>query len=571
MRPITLPQSLEPIPPKPLSRRQVRRLLVPVATTTFVLLALGLVLLAKHWPFSRAKVLHDLEEASLSSVQVGSFRETYFPRPGCILERVTFQHNPKPGSPPLITVQSLRIESTFTGLFTRHVMRIRADGLQILVPPRGSGEHFQNYKRSQFVIDELIADGATLQVASRDPQKQPLRFSFHNFELSNIGNTGPASFKAKFSNPEPPGEVTTGGKFGPWNPDDVGKVAVSGDYSFHDAALGTFRGIAGILASSGKFSGTLNRIEVQGQTHTPNFKVASSLHEVQLETQFHAVVNGEDGNTALPQVSATFWKTTVLAQAMVEGTHGQPGKNASVELSSTDGRIQDLLLLFARSPHSPMSGVVSFRAKVSIPHGKRPFLQKVELQGDFGIDSGSFSKPATQEGVNRLSQGASGGEKPKTAEKDNSTKEEDNKKEEEKKHESKDDNSVDAAATVLSNLKGHVLLKGGTARFSNLSFSVPGAVAQMQGTYNLITEKVDLHGTLKTDSAPSNTTQGVKSVLMKVLDPFFKKKAVGYAMPVKITGTFDHPSFGLDLGGKNDKSARAQKAHATRLLNGGKR
>src|SRR6185503_2175443 len=83
---------------------------------------------------------------------------------------------------------------------------------------------------------------------------------------------------------------------------------------------------------------------------------------------------------------------------------------------------------------------------------------------------------------------------------------------------------------------------------SSLSFSVPGA-----GTYNLITEKIDLHGTLKTDSAPSNTARGVKSLLMKALNPFFKKKRAGYAMPVKITGTYEHPIFGLDLGRKDDQ------------------
>ena len=53
---------------------------------------------------------------------------------------------------------------------------------------------------------------------------------------------------------------------------------------------------------------------------------------------------------------------------------------------------------------------------------------------------------------------------------------------------------------VLSDLKGHVLLSNGIATFSNLSFGVPGALAQMRGTYNLISEKIDLHGTLKTEA-----------------------------------------------------------------------
>jgi AsmA-like C-terminal region len=492
----------------------------------------GAIFLAARWPFSRAAVLQDLAEASLSRVDVGSFHGTYFPRPGCVLEGVIFQHNPKAGSPPLITIQKLRIEGSFVGLFTKHVRSIRAESLRILIPPRGSGEHFQTLRRSQFVIDDLIADGAILEVASRNPYKQPLQFSFHNFVIRNVGNKGPASFQAKLSNPEPPGEITTTGRFGPWNPDDVSKVAVSGEYLFQHADLGVFGGIDGLLSSGGKFSGTLGRVEVQGVTDVPGFKVKSSSHPVQLRTQFHAVVNGENGDTFLRQVSATFWNTKVWSDGSVAGRSGQPGKTTSVELTATNGRIQDLLLLFARSERSPMSGTVSFHARVSIPPGKRPFMEKVELQGDFGIDAGSFSKSETQAGVNHLSEGALSDENPDKAKKNNYN---------------------DDPTTVLSDLKGHVLLKDGTARFSNLAFSVPGALAQMQGTYNLITEKIDLHGTLRTDSAPSNTTHGMKGLMLKVLQPFFKKKRADYQMPVKITGTYEHPSFGLDLNDRDQK------------------
>src|SRR6266566_6159122 len=80
----------------------------------------------------------------------------------------------------------------------------------------------------------------------------------------------------------------------------------------------------------------------------------------------------------------------------------------------------------------------------------------------------------------------------------------------------------------------------------------------------------DLYGTLRTDSAPSNTKQGMKGLLLKVLDPFFKKKRAGYIMPIKITGTYEHPSFGLDLGGRDDKAARKESARASQLLKGAK-
>jgi hypothetical protein len=527
----------------PTSFNKTRKLIVRVALAAVVIFLGAVVVLAVRWPFSQQAVLKELETASQSRVDVGAFHGTYFPRPGCILEHVTFQHNPKAGTPPLITVETLRIEGSFSGLFTKRVKRIHVEGMRILIPPRGSDEHFQTPKRSPFVIDDLIADGTILEVASREADQQPLKFSFHNFVLSNVGGNGPASFQAKLSNPEPPGEIITAGKFGPWSAEDVGKTAVSGEYLFQQADLGVFRGIAGLLSSSGKFSGEIDRIEVQGLTDTPRFTVTSSSHQVQLRTQFNAVVNGKNGDTFLQKAAATFWRTTVWSEGSVAGASGQPGKTASFELKAKDGRIQDILLLFAGSERAPMSGIVGFHAKVSIPPGKRPFLAKVELQGDFGIDAGSFTKSNTQEGVNRLSEGALG---------------------EEDQH--KTEKAQDDPDTVLSDLKGHVLLENGTARFSNLSFSVPGALAQMQGTFNLITETIDLRGTLKTDSEPAGTTRGTKAFLLKILDPFFKKKPAGYVMPVKITGTYKHPSFGLDLGDRNENKLRKQHARASRFL-----
>jgi hypothetical protein len=521
----------------PISSRKSRKFILTAPFWTAGVLLAGVVFLVARWPFRREAVVKDLQDASLSKVDVSAFHGTYFPRPGCVLEHVTFQHNPKPGTPPLITIERVRIEGSFLGLFSKHVRRIRAEGMHILIPPRGTDERFQTPKRSTFVIDDLVADGAMLEVASREPDKQPLKFSFHDFVLSNVGSNGPASFKARLSNPKPPGEITTAGKFGPWSADDVGKTAVSGEYEFQNADLDVFRGIAGLLSSSGKFSGVLDRIEVQGLTDTPRFTVTSSSHQVQLRTQFHAVVNGENGDTFLQKVAATFWKTTVWSQGSVAGRVGQPGKTASVELAATKGRIQDILLLFGRSERAPMSGIVSFHARVSVPPERRLFLEKVKLQGDFGIDAGSFTKSDTQEGVNRLSAGALG---------------------QEDHH--KNEQDEDDPETVLSDLKGHVLLKDGTARFSNLSFNVPGASAQLQGTYNLITERVDLRGTLKTDGEPSNTTHGMKALMLKVLDPFFKKKHVGYVMPVKITGTYQHPSFGLDLNERGQKKQDKEKA-----------
>jgi hypothetical protein len=42
-----------------------------------------------------------------------------------------------------------------------------------------------------------------------------------------------------------------------------------------------------------------------------------------------------------------------------------------------------------------------------------------------------------------------------------------------------------------------------------------------------------------------------------MMEPFFKKKRKSEVVPVRISGTYEHPSFGLDL-----KDEKAQKVPA---------
>ena len=113
------------------------------------------------------------------------------------------------------------------------------------------------------------------------------------------------------------------------------------------------------------------------------------------------------GTRNLQEVESHFWNTSVQSRGSVARRTGQKGKEAVIQMASSAGRIQDLLRLFIKSPRAPMYGVVSFRATATIPPGKSPFLKKVTLMGDFGIDEGNF-KPRTQEKVNKLSAGAQG-------------------------------------------------------------------------------------------------------------------------------------------------------------------
>ena len=62
----------------------------------------------------------------------------------------------------------------------------------------------------------------------------------------------------------------------------------------------------------------------------------------------------------------------------------------------------------------------------------------------------------------------------------------------------------------------------------------------------------------------SQTVTGAKSFFLRAVDPFFKgKDGKGTSLPIKVTGTKDHPSFGLDLHRKNDKAEIKDEAAKT--------
>lgn len=100
---------------------------------------------------------------------------------------------------------------------------------------------------------------------------------------------------------------------------------------------------------------------------------------------------------------------------------------------------------------------------------------------------------------------------------------------------------------MTAEMQGSVLLSGGVAKFHDSTFKVPGAVAKMNGTYNLENSKIDFHGTLKTEASISEDTTGVKSVLLKPVDPLFKRKHAGADVPVEMTGTYADAHVGVSV------------------------
>ena len=102
------------------------------------------------------------------------------------------------------------------------------------------------------------------------------------------------------------------------------------------------------------------------------------------------------------------------------------------------------------------------------------------------------------------------------------------------------------AGSDVTDLAGRFALKDGLLIFRDLTFQVSGALVQLSGSYGLKDENLDLHGKLHLQAKLSQTMTGFKSVLMKAVDPFFRKNGET-VLPIRITGNREHPSIGLDL------------------------
>lgn len=489
------------------------------------LAAIGIasVVVATHWPFTRSSVVRALEQNFASAVEFKTFRVTYFP-PGCVAEGVTFRRNVDPGIPPIATVGRLTIEGSYSGffMFPKRIRRVRMEGLYVFASPQSerAGNQWWPAKgadQTRVIIGEIHTDGAVLEFASGEPGADALQFDIHKLTLNAVSDDRPMAFHATLRNPKPSGEIQTDGQFGPLQRDNPGQTAASGSYVFQNADLGVFPGIGGTLASTGKFNGVLQQLDVAGNTDVPDFQVTRSGHAVHLKTEFQAVVDGMDGDVALQSVNAQFGRTSVVTHGEVAGKAGSGGKTVSLAGSQERGTIQDWLRLLAKAEYPALTGAMSFRAQAQVPPGKRSFIERVNLQGDFAIGAADFTQPGMQKDVNTLSQVALG-------EKQN-----------------------DNPASVAESLRGHVVMKDATATFSDFFFSAPGALAHMHGTYSMLTEKIDLHGNLRVDNKLSKGSTGMKAVLLKVAEPFLKKKKAGEIVPIKIDGTYSHPSYGLDI------------------------
>ena len=502
------------------------------------------VLARRAEPFLRARIVEELTEHFHARVELDDFHISLADGlwaegkglriwPPAQVGGVTV---PGPGE-PLLRLDEFRFHAPLR--YERgkpiRIPVIQLKGLHIKLPPKShfanpaSGTVGPSKSMVRFEVDQMECTGAELVLVSSKPGKLPLEFAIAHFKLTNIRSGGAMGFDAELTNPRPVGTIHSKGFFGPWKVADPGESPITGDYRFDHADLGIFKGIAGILTSTGHYQGTLRELVADGDADVPDFRLTHYGNAMPLHTHFHARVDGTNGDTWLEPVDATLGHSHFTAQGQIvrvpaSDAPGAPslGHDIALTIHVDRARIEDFMQL-ASAPRRTtplLTGNVAVKANLHVPPGPAPVHEKMTLAGTFALDQVRFTSAKIQERIEELSlrgQGRPG--EVKTTD----------------------------PATMRSRMEGTFKLGGGVMTLPALRYTVPGADIQLKGTYGVDGGALNFAGTAKLDAPVSKVVGGWKGLLLKPADRYFRKDGAGTEVPIHIEGTREDPKFGIDF------------------------
>jgi hypothetical protein len=377
----------------------------------------------------------------------------------------------------------------------------------------------------KILVDEIVFDRSNLVIGTSKPDKDPKTFMLSRIVMRDVGPDAPWSYDATLVNAIPKGDIHAKGTFGPWNNESPGDSTVTGRYTFDHTDLNTIKGIGGTLSSVGEFSGQLDRIVVDGTTETPKFSLDTANHLVPLHTKFHAIVDGTSGDTYLQPVEAHLGGSDFTCDGAIINVKGK-GHIIDLDVNVPNGQVQDFLQLAVKTTPVVMTGRLEMKTKLYIPPGKESVTRKIGLKGGFTLRQIHFTNPEVQDKVDMLSLRAQGDPK----------------------------DAKPGAEDVHSQIVGQFAMGEGKLSFSQLDYTLPGADVKLAGVYTLTGDQFEFAGKIRTNAKLSQMVASRwKSLLLKPVDPFFKKNGAGAEIPVRVSGTRSAPKFGLDLGHKDKK------------------
>lgn len=467
-----------------------------------------------------------LEAKFDSEVQLGSLHLDIVPYPQVTGRDLKLQWKRRTDIPPMIDIDEFHARLAWTDLVRPdwHIDLVTLKSFHLNIPPREQKagneppkeEKAPSRAATSIIVDQIVADRMILRMIPLEANKEPKEFDLYKLRIQEAGAGRPMKYETLMKNYKPPGLINSTGEFGPWRQENPGETPLRGDYTFKDADLGVFKGIAGILSSVGNFEGVLSRINVHGTSETPDFRLTMVGNKVPLKTSYQAVVDGTNGTTILQPVNAVLGQTPMTVSGEIVGEKGIKGKEIELKATIRNGRFQDLLQLAVKGG-APMTGLVSLNAVIGIPRGDMDVIQKLNLKGNVDVQRMQFVNPEIQNRIDELSRSGQG--RP-------------------------GDMAIDE---VASKLETQFALNDAVLNLPSISYRVSGAAADAKGQFNMRSQEMDFHGVARLNAKASETVKGWKSILLKPLNPLFSRNGKGTVLYFHVSGTRAAPKFGLDV------------------------
>jgi AsmA-like C-terminal region len=515
--PHTLPPP-QPTHPSPIPRR--RRWLILTGWLVLAAVMVGIWFTGQNWPYRYRKMKPLLEDVLGCQIAITRYHRTYFPNPGFIATGLTLRRKSAPDQPPIGTVQTFFVQGRWIDLLMlrRQVQLVDITGFHLVLPPPGSKAAQEDFPPGS-TADFTGPDTPIARLEIHDSVLDILRdnggrftFPVRQLHIENMQKGRAMQYAVDMDNPIPHGQIRASGSFGPLSANNPGETLVSGRFVVERFNLGDVGKLHGSLRGSGSFSGRLDSLRATADTDTPDFAVADG-QPTDIAGLIDCTVNGLNGDVLYHRLEAhigahTGGQTSVRAAG---STLGPGAKSTELDLTVTGGRAQDLLRLFLHKD-PPITGLIDLHAHASLAPSKQgDFFHRLRVEGGFDVPSEKVTDPKTERDLSAFSQRAQGGKAPNPG-------------------------SDTPIADAVSSLRGPASIRDGVVTTHGLTFEVPGAQARLDGTFNLRTSAVHLSGTVATHATISKDATGWKSILLKPLAPFFRKKPAGAVIPIAVTG-----------------------------------
>jgi AsmA-like C-terminal region len=519
--------------PVTVPRHRKRSWLIAFAVGFLIGAAIGCYFISSNWPYRYRKIRPLLEDDLASQVEMSSYHRTYFPHPGFVATGLTLRRKTALDLPPFGHAEKLIVQGRWRDLLLLHqrVMTVEVTGLHIVIPPVGSRANRENFppgSSSDFTGPDTVVEmfkfhNTVFEIMRNDGRH--LIFPIRELDLAHFEKNQAVDYSVDMQNAIPSGRIQAHGTFGPLNEKQIGVTQVSGNFTFTTVTLHDVGNIAGTLAANGQFRGPLGAIEAQAESLTPNFSVDDGK-PTPIAASVQCTVNGTNGDVAIHNIEARAGRTIVHVNGTVQGSPNQDssGKASNFDIDVRAGRAEDVLRPFMHED-VPISGSVWLRGHAYLaPTGEGGgFLHRLHVDGTFDVPAGRMSDRDTEKSLSAFSQRAQGKKAP--------------------------DEHADrsSSADVLSAVKGPAQVRDGIASSQHLIFKIPGAQADLSGTFNFHNKVAHLVGNLRMDTDISHTSTGFKSFLLKPLAPLFKKKKAGAVVPIAVTGGPGHYQVSQDI------------------------